>query len=70
MCYKISYLYPCGHTEEEFSDVCNLYVVTGEEFCEGLEEQVVVMSERCLKCKIAAERAQAEQQEFEEAWDV
>ena len=70
MCFTISYLYPCGHTEEETSDACNLFVVTGGHWCEEPEEQAVVMSERCVECKIAADQAQAEQQEAEAAWDV
>ena len=70
MCFIISYLYPCGHTEEEISDACNLMIVTGGVWCEKQEEQAVVMSERCIECKIAADQAQAEEKEIEEAWDV
>lgn len=69
MCYTISYLYPCGHTETEMSDACNLIIITYGEWCEELEEQIVVMSEWCVDCKIAADQAQAEQ-EVEVAWDV
>lgn len=58
MCLSISYLYPCGHTEEEIFEQEAVVCDGGDGgVCELIEEQIVVMAGvKCVGCRLREER--------------
>ena len=56
MCFLTSYLYQCGHEEEEQYETCQLFIDAGF-CCDEYEQQNVVMPEKCVGCKLATMRA-------------
>lgn len=81
MCFLISWLFQCGHTEEDYSDLCQTFVNTSGLHCDALEEQAVVMGHKCIPCRMADFRAEeaeyqrtrgegCEEGDVEQAWDV
>ena len=62
-----NYLYQCGHEEKEQYGTCQLYIDAGSSCDEHdeHEEQNVVMPVMCVTCKLAAMRADVEQQSYE-----
>ena len=65
MCLTISYLYTCGHTEEEIFELEAVVCDTDGCICERMEEQSVVMSIECVGCR----QARAEDEPCELALD-
>ena len=48
----ISYLYPCGHTEEEVFDTEAVVCELDGSICEQMQEQMVVMARACVNCEL------------------
>ena len=50
MCLTVSYLYPCGHTDEEIFELEAVVCDTDGCVCEQMKEQSVVMNTECVGC--------------------
>ena len=82
MCFLISWLFQCGHTEEDYADLCRTFVDTDGSYCEKKDGQAVVMHTKCVPCRLAGYRAEeteylrtrgedeCAEQDVEPAWDV